>query len=111
MSEDRCPTFLGYRFHRYPCAESGRIDDLTAIPTDQPEEVRCGGERRSGARDGLTCLAAVPPGWPHVPCVRPFKHEGEHSATPKWVDLFGIDPDYTGGQDVNEWLDESRGDA
>jgi hypothetical protein len=30
---------------------------------------------------------------------------------PRWVDLFGADPDYCGGQDVNEWLDEQRGDA
>lgn len=29
MSErDGCPTFMGYQFHRYPCANSGRIDDL-----------------------------------------------------------------------------------
>lgn len=28
-----------------------------------------------------------------------------------WVDLFGIDPDFTGGKDVNEYLDEMRGDA
>lgn len=31
--------------------------------------------------------------------------------TVRWVDLFGMDPDFTGGQDVNEYLDESRGDA
>lgn len=30
---------------------------------------------------------------------------------PAWIDLWGIDPDFTGGQDVNEWLDEQRGDA
>ena len=29
----------------------------------------------------------------------------------KWVDLFGIDPDYCGGMDVSEYLDESRGEA
>jgi hypothetical protein len=33
------------------------------------------------------------------------------SERPRWVDLFGADPDYCGGQDVNEWLDEQRGDA
>jgi hypothetical protein len=36
--------------------------------------------------------------------------EGD-SERPRWVDLFGADPDYCGGQDVNEWLDEQRGDA
>lgn len=30
---------------------------------------------------------------------------------PKWVDLFGIAPDFTGGQDINDFLDESRGEA
>ena len=30
---------------------------------------------------------------------------------PAWIELWGIDPDYTGRQDVNEWLDEQRGDA
>lgn len=30
---------------------------------------------------------------------------------PKWADLFGIDPDYCGGRDVSEWLDEQRGEA
>lgn len=29
----------------------------------------------------------------------------------RWTDLFGSAPDYTGGMDVNEYLDESRGDA
>lgn len=31
--------------------------------------------------------------------------------TPKWVDLFGIDPDFTDGKPTDEWLDEHRGDA
>ena len=30
---------------------------------------------------------------------------------PKWADLFGIDPDFTEGQPVDEWLDEQRGEA
>lgn len=30
---------------------------------------------------------------------------------PRWVDLFGIDPDYCDGQDVNEWLEDQRGEA
>lgn len=30
---------------------------------------------------------------------------------PRWVDLFGIDPDFTDGKPVDEWLDESRGEA
>lgn len=30
---------------------------------------------------------------------------------PKWVDLFGIDPDYCDGKPVDEWLDENRGEA
>lgn len=29
----------------------------------------------------------------------------------KWVDLFGIDPNYCGGKPVDEWLDEQRGEA
>lgn len=29
----------------------------------------------------------------------------------KWADLFGIAPNFTGGKDVNEYLDESRGEA
>ena len=29
---------------------------------------------------------------------------------PKWADLFGIDPDFTDGRDVDEWLDEQRGE-
>lgn len=30
---------------------------------------------------------------------------------PRWMDLFGIDPDYCEGRDVNEWLDDQRGEA
>lgn len=30
---------------------------------------------------------------------------------PKWADLFGIAPNYTGGMDVDEWLDQQRGEA
>ena len=30
---------------------------------------------------------------------------------PRWADLFGLDPNYTDGQDINEWLDEQRGEA
>lgn len=30
---------------------------------------------------------------------------------PKWTDLFGIDPDFTEGQDADEWLNEQRGEA
>lgn len=37
--------------------------------------------------------------------------EGHREGGLRWVDLFGIDPDYCGGRDVNEWLDERRGDA
>lgn len=29
----------------------------------------------------------------------------------RWTDLFGAAPDFTGGQDVGEFLDESRGEA
>lgn len=29
----------------------------------------------------------------------------------RWVDLFGADPDFTGGRDVNDFLDEQRGEA
>lgn len=32
-------------------------------------------------------------------------------ATVKWADLFGIDPNYTDGQDIGEWLEEQRGEA
>lgn len=28
-----------------------------------------------------------------------------------WVDLFGIAPDFTGGLPVDEFLEESRGEA
>jgi hypothetical protein len=30
---------------------------------------------------------------------------------PKWIDLYGIDPDFTGGMDIKEFLDQSRGEA
>lgn len=30
---------------------------------------------------------------------------------PKWVDMFGIDPDYTDGKPIDEWLEEQRGEA
>lgn len=29
----------------------------------------------------------------------------------KWTDLIGIDPDYTGGKPVREFLEESRGES
>ena len=29
----------------------------------------------------------------------------------KWSDLFGIDPDYTEGVPVKEWLEANRGEA
>lgn len=38
-------------------------------------------------------------------------HLADAHPKPRWVDLFGIDPDFTDGQDVNEFLDESRGEA
>ncbi len=28
-----------------------------------------------------------------------------------WAGLFGIDPDFTDGKDISEWLDEQRGEA
>lgn len=34
-----------------------------------------------------------------------------YSEQPKWVDLLGAAPDFTGGQDVNDYLDESRSEA
>ena len=38
--------------------------------------------------------------------------EGSEQATPpRWVDLFGADPDYCEGKNVGEWLDEQRGEA
>ena len=30
---------------------------------------------------------------------------------PKWVDMYGIDPDYTEGVPADEWLDANRGEA
>lgn len=30
---------------------------------------------------------------------------------PRWVDLLGIDPDFTGGKPIDEFLRESRGEA
>lgn len=30
---------------------------------------------------------------------------------PKWTDLFGMDPDFTGGKPIDEFLDEERGEA
>ncbi len=30
---------------------------------------------------------------------------------PKWADMFGAAPDFTGGQEVDEFLDEQRGEA
>jgi len=33
------------------------------------------------------------------------------TARPKWADLYGIDPDFTGGKPVDVWLDEQRGEA
>lgn len=32
-------------------------------------------------------------------------------SAPKWVDLFGIDPDFTDGEPVDEWLEDQRGEA
>lgn len=29
----------------------------------------------------------------------------------RWVDLMGIDPDYTEGVPADEWLEENRGEA
>lgn len=29
----------------------------------------------------------------------------------RWVDLLGIDPDFTGGKPIGEFLRESRGEA
>ena len=31
--------------------------------------------------------------------------------TPKWADLFGIDPDFTDGTPIDEWLEQQRGEA
>lgn len=52
----------------------------------------------SPAMQGLTQKAADPP-------TRAIPTEA------KWIDLFGIDPDYTEGKPVDEWLEEHRGDA
>lgn len=90
----------------------GPVDALEGPRSDDEGPGRASGHLGEGQDgSGLVCLAVVPPGWPPVKCVRPFGHEGEHSPTPKWVDLFGMAPDFTGGQDVNEYLDESRGEA
>lgn len=38
--------------------------------------------------------------------------ETDETTTPlTWVDLFGIDPDYCDGMDIDEWLRENRGNA
>lgn len=55
--------------------------------------------------DGLHTLRA---GDPHPD---PGLGDSGVSERLKWADLLGAAPDFTGGQDVNEYLDESRGDA
>ena len=39
------------------------------------------------------------------------QHLEEDAAKPKWADLWGIDPDYTEGKSIAEFLDEGRGTA
>jgi len=35
----------------------------------------------------------------------------ERSKPLRWVDLFGIDPDFTEGVPIDEWLEAQRGEA
>lgn len=40
-----------------------------------------------------------------------WDHIDETEPKVKWVDLLGIDPNFTGGKPVREFLEESRGEA
>lgn len=48
---------------------------------------------------------------PGVPVRPPEPRSGVPEKPLRWVDLFGIDPDYTDGLPVDVWLDRNRRDA
>lgn len=40
------------------------------------------------------------------------KYDGRNGIErPKWTDLFGSAPNFTGGMDIDEYLEQSRGEA
>lgn len=78
------------------------MDQAQPAPTEDRACVKCGR------------LETVAPGADIVVCgectLEMLGRRGAVMAEPNWADLYGAAPNYTGGQDVSEWLDEQRGE-